>query len=136
MDLFFLDSTCLGKVTGSKKEEEVVVEEVVVWVVWTNLGGAIRSGYIDVAGGLGTGAQDGGEGDEGGAVMCVGGGTCVNSGWVSGRDSAGSLGLPDNFGKTYQTVSNSFSTPMTSLCSTWKDKGSGGGDFVGWDEED
>ena len=28
MDLFFLDSTCLGKVTGSKKEEEVVV-----WVV-------------------------------------------------------------------------------------------------------
>ena len=33
MDLFFLDGTCLGKVTGSKKEEKVVVEEVVLWVV-------------------------------------------------------------------------------------------------------
>ena len=44
------------------------------------MGGAIRSGYIDVAGGLCMGAQDGGEGNEGGAVMCVGGGACVNSG--------------------------------------------------------
>ena len=36
MDLFFLDGTCLWEVSGSKKEEAVVVE-VVAWVMRANL---------------------------------------------------------------------------------------------------
>ena len=36
MELFFFDDGCLGKMNGSKME--VVVLEVVVWVVGANLG--------------------------------------------------------------------------------------------------
>ena len=36
MELFFFDDGCLGKAPGSKME--VVVVEVVAWLVWVNFG--------------------------------------------------------------------------------------------------
>ena len=48
-------------------------------------GGAVRGGYIGVAGSLGMSLKDDGEGSKGDAVMFVGGGACTGSCRVSDR---------------------------------------------------
>ena len=50
-----------------------------------------------------------------------------------GRIVAYSLGLSESYGKTSHTVSQSFSNSFSirlSLWSTWKEKGSGGGEAI------
>ena len=84
--------------------------------------------------------RDGGEGNKGSAVMSGGGGACAGSGGVSGGNCCR---LPEviskSSGKTSPTVSHSFSSSISirlSLWSAWKEKGSKGGDFVGWEGEE
>ena len=80
--------------------------------------------------------RDRSDSNEGGAVMCVGGGACVGSGGVSEdycRVTALIRELWEDFPYSFPFFLNSI---RLSLWSAWKEKDSGGGDFVVREGED